>query len=297
MLTEALWKKFLCGIIVVLGLFECGHLAGVFLGMSISDCSLLVLGLMAVTVIAGLIIFCRKRRKLFIGREGFAGCEFEMVVPVFCVLMISQIYYILTTDILQTPGDITLETVHSFLFTGKIYSVSPLTGDAMTGMPLRYEILCLPTVYTLLCRWFGSEPELIVNRVIPVLVLCMTYMSYYLLGAALFGREAQGIKKTMWFLVFVNLLFWLCEGSVYLEGYGILHAGWLGTTIRNCVLIPLCLYGALKRKWLVSVLCILAEACIVWTLWGLGMCAVVFAGVVLIDRCLFRRKVKGEDIP
>ena len=297
MLTEALWKNFLCGIIVVLGLFECGHLAGVFLGMSISDCGLLVLVLIALTMITGLIILCRKWRNLLIGRGVFAGCGFGIVAPVFCVLVISQIYYILTTNILQTPGDITMETVYSFLTTGKIYSVSPLTGGTMTGMPLRYEILCLPTVYTLLCRWFGSEPELIVNRVLPVLVLFMTYMSYYLLGAALFGREAQGRKKTMWFLVFVGLLFWLCEGSVYLEGYGVLHAGWLGTTIRSCVLVPLCLYGALERKWLVSVICILAEACIVWTLWGLGVCAVVLAGVLLIDLCFFRRKVKGEDIP
>ena len=100
----------------------------------------------------------------------------------------------------------------------------------------------------------------------------------------------------MWFLVFVGLLFWLCEGSVYLEGYGVLHAGWLGTTIRSCVLIPLCLYGALKRRWLVSVLCVLAEACIVWTLWGLGMCAVVFAGVVVIEKCLCRHRDKRGDI-
>lgn len=296
MLTEALWKKFLCGIIVVLGLFECGHLAGVFLGMSISDCGILTLALLAVMALLGLFVLCRNRRKLLNGRTVRMGAKSGMVVPIFCVLVISQMYYILTTDILQTPGDITLETVHSFLTTGEIYSVSPLTGGTITGMPLRYEILCLPTVYTLLCRWFGAEPELMVNRIMPVLVLCMTYMSYCLLGTALFGREVRSRKKIMWFLVFVGMIFWLCEGVVYLEGYGVLHAGWLGTTIRSCVLIPLCLYGALERKWLISVLCILAEACIVWTLWGFGACAVVFAGVVLIDRCFFRHRDKEGDI-
>ena len=296
MLKEALWKNVLCGIIVVLGLFECGHLAGVFLGMSISDCGILVLGLMVVTVLLGLLVLCRSRRKFLKSRTVQEGAKPGVVVLIFCVLMLSQIYYILTTDILQTPGDITLETVHSFLTTGEIYSVSPLTGGTMTGMPLRYEILCLPTVYTLLCRWFGTEPELLVNRVMPILVLVMTYMSYYLLGTALFGREVQGRKKTMWFLVFTGLIFWLCEGSVYMEGYGVLHAGWMGTAIRGCVLIPLCLYGALERKWLISVLCILAEACIVWTLWGFGVCAVVFVGVVFIDRCLIRRKGKEGDI-
>ncbi len=283
MLTEALWKIFLYGTIVIIGLFECGHLAGVFLGMSVSGCGLVTLGLMAAACILGLIVLYRKRRQIF-GRKGRHNVYRPGIVQaVFWVLAISQIYYIFTADILQTPGDITLETLNSFLATGEIYSVSPLTGKEMTGMPLRYKILCLPTVYTLLCRWFGAEPELIVNRVVPALVLCMTYMSYCLLGTALFGREEQGKKKRMWFLVIVAMIFWLCEGSVYLEGYGVLHAGWLGTTIRSSVLIPLCLYGALERKWLVSVVCILAEACIVWTFWGFGVCAVVLAGVVLLD--------------
>lgn len=296
MLTEALWKYFLYGIIIILGLFECGHLAGVFLGMSISDCGILVLGLIVVTTILGIFVLCRNRQKLWNGRTVQKGTKLGMVVPFFCVLAVSQIYYILTADILVTPGDITMETVHSFLITGEIYSVSPLTGGAMAGIPLRYEILCLPTVYALLCKWFGAEPELIVNRLIPILVLGMTYMSYYLLGDALFGREAQNRKKTMWFLVFVGVLFWLNEGYFYLEGYGILHAAWQGTTVRNCVLIPLCLYGSLERKWLVSVLCILAEACIVWTLWGFGVCAVVLVGVVLIDRGFFRYRGKEGDI-
>ena len=296
MLTEALWKYFLCGIIVVLGLFECGHLAGIFLGMSISDCGILVLGLMAVAAILGLFVLYRNRKKLLNGRTVHMRVKAGMVVLFFCVLAASQIYYILTADIPVTPGDITMETVHSFLSTGEIYSVSPLTGGTMTGIPLRYEILCLPTVYTLLCRWFDAEPELIVNRIIPILVLCMTYMSYYLLGAALLGGDSQGRKKTLWFLVLAGLLFWLNEGAVYIEGYGILHAGWQGTTIRNCVLIPLCLYGALERKWLVSVLCILAEACIVWTLWGFGACAVVWAGVILLDKCFFKHKGKEGDI-
>jgi len=287
-LTEALWKNFLCGMIVITGLFACGHLAGIFLGMSVAGCSLMVLVLMAAAGILGLIILCRKWRQIFVGIGLHKGYRPEAARIVFWVLAISQIYYVFTADILVTAGDITLETVNSFLTTGEIYSVAPLTGKAMAAMPLRYKILCLPTVYTLLCRWFGAEPELIVNRVIPTMVLCMTYMSYYLLSTALFGAEEQSRKKRMWFLVMVAMIFWLCEGSVYLEGYGVLHAGWLGTTIRGCVLIPLCLYGALKRKWLVSVLCILAEACIVWTFWGFGVCAVVLAGVVLID--------KGGDI-
>ena len=87
----------------------------------------------------------------------------------------------------------------------------------------------------------------------------------------------------MWFLVMVGVIFLLCESMVYMEGYGVLHGGYLGTTIRNSILVPMCLSAVLERKWVVSVMCILAEACIVWTFWGLGVCALVAAGVFLID--------------
>jgi hypothetical protein len=73
----------------------------------------------------------------------------------------------------------------------------------------------------------------------------------------------------------------LGEGPVFTEGYGILHGGYLGTTIRNSILIPVVLHSALERKWILAALCVLAEACIVWTFWGFGLCVIILAGVIL----------------
>ena len=283
MLTEDLGKTFLCGVIGSIGLFECGHLAGVFLGMSVSGCSDIVLSLMAVSCVLYLIMLIRKRRIGFVKKDVNKAYRPGWARIIFFLTVVSQIYYISTAEMIVTPGEIMMETVSSFLATDGIYIVSPLTGGAMVEMPLRYKILCLPTVYTLLCRWFGGEQEMIVGRVVPVAVLCMTYVSYFLLATVLFGREEAGREKRMWFLVIVAMIFWLCEGSVYMEGYGILHGGYSGTTIRNSILVPLCLYGALDRKWYIPIICILAEACIVWTFWGFGVCVVVLAGVILID--------------
>ena len=81
-------------------------------------------------------------------------------------------------------------------------------------------------------------------------------------------------------MLFVSIIFMLCESAVFSEGYGVLHCGHLGTTMRNSILIPLVLHGALERKWVLAILCVLAEACIVWTFWGLGLCVLVLAGVV-----------------
>lgn len=43
-------------------------------------------------------------------------------------------------------------------------------------------------------------------------------------------------------------------------------------TIRAAVLLPYLFSCLLERKYLGAVLCILAEACMVWTVYGAGVC-------------------------
>lgn len=268
-------------------IFEIGHLAGVFAEIPVSDCGRIICGLIAAALICSVAGLIRKHREVLDFWKG--SCKLcKPCVPciLFFLLLTVQIYDICFTPMMQTSGDITLETVNSFLITDKIYNVSPLTGKVFGGTPFRYEILCLPTVYTLLCRWSGMAPEFIVGKVIPLAVLCLTYTAYYLLSGSLFGWEDACKEKRIWFMVIVGAVFFLCEQSVYMEGYGILHGGHLGTTIRNSVLIPITLYAALQKKWILAGLSILAEACIVWTFWGMGVSVIILAGVVVADMLL-----------
>ena len=280
----SLCELFLYGFIVFIGIFEVGHLAGVFTECSLTDCGRIIVGLITsagIFAVMGLLL--RHRTIVALRKDSCKVNKSCMPCAIFFLLLVMQIYYICTTPMLQTSGDIVLETVNSFLATDGIYEVSPLTGRAFGGTPFRYEILCLPTVYALLCKWFGLTPEMMVGNIIPAAVVCLSYMAYYLLGGVLFGRDHAGREKRWCFLVIVAMVFFLCEQSAYMEGYGILHAGHSGTTIRNSVLIPLTLWAGLERKWLSACLCVLAEACIVWTFWGMGMCMIVLAGIVLVE--------------
>lgn len=276
-------EAYVCGFVCCIGIFAAGHLAGVFMGWSVSLCGRIISGLLAVlTVVSVVSIVAGLRKKQFLLKPMGGMCRDKMAVSgaiVFAALAAVQIYVILAGTAPQSAGDITLETVNSFLVSDGIYTVSPLTGKPYGGPPLRYEILCLPTVYTLLCRWFRLAPDLLVNKIIPLAVMGTAYLAYSRLGRALFGSEKESGGKRMWFLVIVAAVFLLCEGSVYMEGYGILHAGHLGTTWRNSILVPFALCAALKKKWWQALICILAEVCIAWTLWGLGVCLIFTAGV------------------
>jgi len=291
-------EAYVCGFVCLIGVFAVGHLGAVFGGWSITFCGKVILALlcgMTVLSIAAVVLICREKRAVIDrsakNRENYAPIILPAVV--FGVLLGIMVWRIVTASGLQIPGDITLETVNSFLVTDRIYEVSPLTGKGYAGPPLRYKILCLPTMYTLLCRWFQLAPEVLVNRVIPLMVMGTAFLAYDRLAAVLFGSGKETFEKRMWFLVMVAAIFLLYEGTVAAEGYGILYGGHLGTTWRNSILLPLAISGSLTKKWWQAGLCILAEVCIVWTFWGMGFCLVVTA--VLFGFSLIRSRLEKKS--
>ena len=193
------------------------------------------------------------------------------VVLVFFILL--QVLRILMGERVWTDGDMTLETVNTFLKENGIYTVDPLTGEPYTqGMSFRLKLLCLPTLYGTISRWSGMTPETVVYRLIPCLTLCMGYLAYGRLGAVLFDDNR---KKCNIFLIIVGILF--CAGTYMLgvDGFDIFYGGFRGVTIRAAVLLPYLFSCLLERKYLGAVLCILAEACMVWTVYGAGVCLLV----------------------
>ena len=113
--------------------------------------------------------------------------------------------------------------------------------------------------------------------------MVLSYVSFRSLGSTLF-REDEDKRK--WFLVVVAGLFWVESYAAGMDGYGLLFAGWIGTTIRNTVLVPYTFSLCLRKKYGMTVLCILAEACIAWTFYGLGVSVLIAAGMFTTD--LFR---------
>ena len=76
------------------------------------------------------------------------------------------------------------------------------------------------------------------------------------------------------------------------EGFDVFYGGFRGVTIRAAVLLPYLLSCLMDRKYTGVILCILAEACMVWTLYGTGVCLLVaVAWLVLgILVSLFRKR-------
>ena len=147
---------------------------------------------------------------------------------------------------------------------------------------MRLKILCLPSLYGFLCNVTGVSPLVLVQRVVPVAVLLCGYVAFAALGRTLFAEDKE---KRACFLLVVSVLFWVGAYAYGMDGFNVLCCGWRGVTLRNAVLLPWLVSLMLRRKWLSVILCILAEACVVWTLYGMGVGLLVALGLLLADIC------------
>lgn len=273
------------GWLVVIGLAEAAHLAAVFLGWSLSK----VTGAFA---IAGLVISCVGCIVWLISRRSvekvkktspreLTPLRFGMILA-FVLPVIWQIMTIVSQESVYRVGDMTAETVESFLEEDSIYAVNPLTGKPYeAGIPLRIKILGLPTLYAVLCNLFGVSSMELVWKYIPILVLILSYGAFGIIGRALFDREKDR-DNCLLFMAFTALVFCAGDYALGMDGFGLLHGGFRGVTIRNMVLVPYAFSLALRRKWRPACAVVLAEACIAWTLYGMGMCLAVLAGMAAI---------------
>lgn len=292
-------KKLFCTDVVLLfllamiGAAEVAQLCGVFLHWPFSRCVPVfgVTFMLSVSALCGMLFFMgRKQEKTARVREKLSGRE-KLFAGLAVVLFLSQAGFILCGSEAYVQGDMTVETVGSFLQTDAFYQVNPITGTAYReGIPTRLEILCLPTLYGTLCRITGLSPAYLIRRIIPVVSLCLSYLAYLSLAKTFFGETRE---KRLLFLTAVAALVWIGSYRYGVDGFGLLYSGWRGVTLRNTVLLPFLLSLALRKRYVLAFGCLMAEACIVWTLYGLGACAALLCGVLLCG--VLRRRFRTES--
>lgn len=106
----------------------------------------------------------------------------------------------------------------------------------------------------------------------------------------LFPGEGRKQAIFMLFTAFVNQFG--CYGAA-MDSFMLFFRGYQGEAIRAGIILPYALLCCLQGKWKSVILCILAEACIVWTLYGLGYTVIlvmIFLAVRASRQLIYRRK-------
>lgn len=253
------------------------------------------------------------RRKLFSEIKVADSDRSRLLGGIFLAILLLEIAFIFCIEPIIVPGDMMAETVKSFLSQNAIYKVNPVTGQEYTiGLSERICLLSLPTDYAIICLTFGQEVGFLLHHVMPIVVLLGSMMAYYRLSRRLFGERG---KWNYLFLIFVLLVYLFGENAEYLSGYNALHSGYLGSSVRNLVLVPLTISlmldllnfeketkeiaagedlekGAKKadrtyRAWLLVMLvgCFWTECFISVTFLGVGYCFLISVVMVLTYLC------------
>ena len=279
----------LTGVAIGIGLTEIAHLWGVFGGISVSRCmrilgilflataalSLAAVGVRAVKAPAS---YRQENRDHAAGYIGFVAAVIFVIE--FIMIQVSNNVYL--------DGDMTLETVNTFISTDAFYSVNPLTGAAYTqGLPSRIKILCLPSLYSFFVKTFHMNSAIVMWRGIPAMVFLYAVSAYKNLADVIFAGSE---KKRNLFMLLVAVAFLMGDYLYGVDGFLLLESGFRAVAVRGLVLLPYTVSLVLRKKWIPAILCIIAEACITWTFYGAGACLLTAVGLTLASAAGRRRR-------
>lgn len=211
---------------------------------------------------------------------------------IFAVFVIFQIifhYYICKPYI---AGDITGETVTTFIRSNEFHTINPLTGLPYTdGIPTRLKILCIPSLYVFVSSLTGLHPYTVCYKLAPTLIIPVAYLVYFLFADFIFKEDTH--KKSMFMLIIAAVLFFGFIGQIT-ETRFLMTQAWSGEAIRNTIILPFIILSLLKRRWWDVILCILAEAILCWTLYGMGFGVLITAIYLIV--ALIIKLIKTKEV-
>lgn len=293
----SLADKCILGFIMLLGMAEAGHLLMVFGNRPFSDAVILfcVMALLVVVMVAAWCIwdFCRDIKHPKTSKTRNKSISVGICCAIFVLIVLYQIMTIVSEGSIYRTGDMTVETVQNILHNQSVYQTNPLTGMAYSqGVPMRIKVLGLPTFYAMLCQIFRLPAVPLVEKIIPIVVLLLCYLAYWTVACGAF-REKKDLEKRLLFMVAVAAILCASDYAFGMDGFGILHCGYRGTTLRSAILLPYTFGLVLRRQFLFVPLCVLGELCIVWTLYGMGQCFFVAVAMGII---LLSKKKQGSEL-
>lgn len=132
------------GSLIIIGLTEIAHLAGCLLGWSfltVTDLLLAEVGIVLLAAILLSVISRQTRKRATAGKndpvaDQNSGTDTakekstQILTGILAFLILLQILRILTGNRMWLTGDMTVETVNTFLRENAVYTVNPLTGTA-----------------------------------------------------------------------------------------------------------------------------------------------------------------------
>lgn len=164
-----------------------------------------------------------------------------------------------------------------------------------TGVPLKLLLTSWNYYISFLSKISGVHVAIVAHTFLPVILVPMAYMVYYLLAKELFNNDR---KKVTAFLIAVNLLIIFGGYSWYTVTFRLDVCIWQGKAIMATIMLPFLFYYLLRtteyqKQEFVSLLLIMIATCAM-SLMGVGLSVLMVIGVIVVR---FRRKDIKKLLP
>ena len=254
-------------ILLLLGLFEVVCVSFTFLKLDLTTL-IIVYGMLSMVVLG---YYIRVH-----GRHSFLLCRPKirmtpvMVTALLCIAF--QLYVVICYQHNDADDAWYVGTSVTTWQSGKLFLYSPYTGEPLNWANAKdYLLSPLPVFWAVLSKLMHVHPTVFCHCAVPVLMVCLAYGVYYMLG-----RELVGKAYVWYFVLFTGVLNMFGYYSTRTTGTFLLFRSWQGKAVYCAILLPLFFYYVLKvfqnaeRRWIIGMI-----------LTSLASCMVSFSAVTL----------------
>lgn len=258
--TAAL-EAYVTGIVFAFALFELIAVPFTFLNNRLTWVVVVWAGICLVTIAAG-------GSYLFIKRKQ----KFKFVFPKknkmnlwwigSLLLIVFQIAYVSIMMHIDDDDAWYVGTAVASYATDTMNKIYPYTGEVMNAFPSDYTLSPYPIFYAMLGKLTLLHPAILMHTVMPVILIGICYIVYYLIGGRLYSSNKKSIGCFMFYLALFHLFGNFSSRSV---STFLLFRIWQGKAALCNLYVPLAIYYFMKcietnkrRDWIILCMCVIA---------------------------------------
>lgn len=233
---------FIMGYLLLLALFELVGIPVVLLVTynSFTLLSRIFLALSIIVALAGLVLMIKKTR----GEEGYfaagqsapgrSSLEDGLYWFLFLALVAFQLYMAFTRA--SFDGDDAYYGAQGAIAAqmDSLYRINPYTGRS-APLDVRHALALFPIWEAFIGKMSGIHPVIVMHRVMPLLLIPLTYLLYFQIGKELFGRKRSMLCV---FMILTALIQVFGNVSVYTNETFFLTRTWQGKSVAGNFILP-----------------------------------------------------------
>ncbi len=167
----------------------------------------------------------------------YKGCGRILTLIFALILMQLFLSVVLINDSVAVEDSVALVHANVANITGQMYNTDTLTGEEI-GLDTDYALESWPMLLAMVARLTGLPVATVAHTVMPPILILLAYISYFLLGRALFKKSRDRLLFLL-VLTAINMVAYYSSGAV---SYSLLSCSWQSSALAKAVLFPFAFY-------------------------------------------------------